>query len=686
MTRDDYTKLIYSGKYPLPMDFATKKSYRLLVYRSTISNGRISSIHLPELPDNYLIIQGKDLKNNTFKIGTKTYPVLATDKIGYKGEPILIITGPEITELKKIFKAVEIEYESLEDSVYTSDPDVLYSKSVAIGDNSKDELYKSITGTIKTPTRIIQTKFLYGSFTKRDADTLTNYSSTSWPELLRENISRICGFPQEDVHVIHPVVTGERENSMIDGSLSSIYSAIATTILKKNVLYSPTSEDQYMHSSRIYGLTANWKMNFNRDNNLLGLEVTVTLPCGAYPILIEEKVLRILHGITSFYKHRNIKITVNAIRTSYTPSGLSNGLYLSDALFIAELLTSKIIKECRGDQLQWRLDNLLQKGYKNSTNAIIKSDIPLEEMLRCVSRDADFSRKNSSINLLLSRREKRIKHLSKRGIGISVGYNGNNFISNDRKLSTNLVTVELLRDNRVEVHINSTVEQLDMFNVWEDIINQILNIEVENITINLNSITPGPNTEDKNINIITPLIKQCCEEIKTRRFKDPLPIVQQKQTRRKSKVVWNESEWKGDPFKNTAYATCVTEVEVDRRSLTCILKEIWLYLEVGQIIDKQMLMNSIRREILACIKWLQEEYTTREDFYNCPIVSAEPQINITIYETNKNRNLIKSVGSLVFNTLPAAYIQAVSQALGANINSFPVKRETIYRELRKDEI
>lgn len=691
MNKTDQSKLIYSGKYPLPLEAATKKSYKILLFRSSIEYGLIKSIKIPELPDNFYIFSSKDLKGRYhILIDGAKIPVLAENEVNYIGEPILILLGPNSKQLNTICKKIEITYEEL-----PKKKEIFFSKSVDIGDSNKLFLtaHKIVTGRMNTPTRVVKKKLPIGAFTKRESDSYIVHTSSIWPKDLRDNISAICNTEKESIKIITPNNTGEDEDSLIDNYYSSIYTTLCSSIIKKNILHSCTPKEEYLYSSNDYGLKGSWKMAFNKDNNLLGIKVLISLDCGAYPVFVREKVLRILHGITSFYKHKNIFITVDAVKSNRPPVGVVNTLYLSDALFFAELIVSKIIKETNSDQLKWRESQILRKGHKNNTLTIIKSDLPLFDMLKQIGDMSDFSRKNSSINLALSRKTKRIGITSKKGIGLSLGYNGNSFISNDKSLMAHSINIQLNRDEKVDLRISCRLRNLEILTIWSDIISNILNVDSENITFHSEDSSTledsSPNIENKNIMNLTGLIKQCCEEIKIRRFKDPLPISQIKTGRRTSSQIWNPERWIGDPFKNSSYGSCVMEVEIDKRSLNIVIKEIWLILDVGQIIHKTSIVNAVNREIINTIDWLQNSSPSFIDgqldsfyFFNRSKSKNRPKVNITFNETGKSR----SVGSLIKNLLPGAYIQGVNQALGSNFNFFPIDRQMIFKEIKKDEV
>lgn len=693
MNKNEQSRLIYSGKYPLPLEAATKKSYKILILRSRIKYGLIESIKTPEIPENYYILGYKDIPGRKdFIIDGFKIPVLARDYVNYIGEPILIILGSETRTLENIHKNIEVIYKELkaEDITY-------FSRAVSIGDADGKFLLsnKIVTGKMGTPARIINKKLPVGSFTKRESDSLTIHTSALWGKDLRDNISSICNLESNKVKIVSPNITGEDEDVLLDNYYSSAFTSISSSAIKKNVFYALTPNEQYQYSSNDYGLTGTWKMAFDKNNKLLGIKVEITLDCGAYPVFLQEKVLRILHGVTSMYKFKNIDVSVTAVKSNKPPVGITNGLYLGEALFFSELLISKIVKETGDDQFLWRKNNILKKGNKNNTMVIIKNELPLYDMLVNIANTSDFLRKNSSINLSLKRKDKRIALTGKKGIGISTGYNGNSFISNDKDLMGHSIGLKLDRDGIVDIMVSCKLRNLELLTIWEDMVSDILDIKTSDITFHIDDTSEhedsSPNIDNKNITSLTGLLKQCCEEIKVRRFKDPLPIIQTKVSRRTSSVIWDPEKWIGDPFKNSSYGTCAMEVEVDKKSLSIIIKEIWIEIEAGQVIHKQSLINSIHREILSTINWLIGEEPLFEDgefklsqCYNRIKIKSKPNVNISLHDSGKGKP--KSIGSLIRNILPGAFIQSVNQALGANINFFPITRERVFKELKKDEI
>lgn len=678
MNREEEIKQIFSGRYPLPLDATTKKSYKIELLRSTVSYGLISEISLPEIPGNCNVFSYQDLPDNNIVIDNEIIPILAEKSVSYVGQPILIITGPDSEEIKTLRKRIKITYE-----VKKNKNEIVYSKKI---ENSPiDREYKTVSGCIKTSDNVISKKYLNGVFVKKDSDCLIIYCYNNWSNILLQNLSRILKIPGKKIKIITPFIQIDPDISIFDNLYSSIIAGISQTLIKKNVTFDPSQSEKKRFSSKYYGLKADWAMHFNRDNELTGTNIKVEMDCGAYPILMQEKVYRILFGLTSFYRIKDINLEVVAKTSNRPPCGIFSGLYLPDANIICEAFISKLISTLDKNQYNFRLSNILDKGFKSNTNSIIKKELPLKKMLEEIVEVSDFLRKDSSIGLSNKRKESVLKLLPKKGVGLSLGYNGNNYISNNKTLMMNSVTVNLLQGDIVEIILNTTVNSIEYIDIWKNIVKDILDIPHENITIETNDLSheQSPFIENKNVNIITPLIKQCCDDIKGRRFKDPLPIKQTRFTRRASIRTWDPEKWVGNPFKTTSYGASVVEVEIDKRALEPIIKEIWLIIDVGNIIDKSVLLKAIYRDIYKTITNLMDSsknipYFTRKSNQN-------PQINISFYDSGRKKES-KALGSLIASTLTSSYLQGVNQALGSNFNSLPITREMISKELLKDAI
>ena len=83
--------------------------------RSTVSFGKILDVKLPDLPEGYTAVTADDVPGeNLLKVVTSEQPVFAGDTVRFLGEGILMITGPDLTEVKRLAAETEVTYEEYE--------------------------------------------------------------------------------------------------------------------------------------------------------------------------------------------------------------------------------------------------------------------------------------------------------------------------------------------------------------------------------------------------------------------------------------------------------------------------------------------------------------------------------------------------------------------------------------------
>jgi len=123
---DGMSKL--SGKEPYIADIAFSNLYHAKTYRASIVRGKIQHITYPELPEDYFIVDAKDIPGKNFiKMIYEDFPVFAQTQVSYYGEPICLIIGKDKAILQKIMNSIVIEYEE-ENPVFSyCDPVVSYN-------------------------------------------------------------------------------------------------------------------------------------------------------------------------------------------------------------------------------------------------------------------------------------------------------------------------------------------------------------------------------------------------------------------------------------------------------------------------------------------------------------------------------------------------------------------------------
>ena len=86
-----------------------------IVFGSPIVKGRISGWKTPELPDDYLIITRSDLQaSTTLNLETQSMPILTDGEIAYRGQPIAVVTGPDLQACTSLRDEIDVNYERSE--------------------------------------------------------------------------------------------------------------------------------------------------------------------------------------------------------------------------------------------------------------------------------------------------------------------------------------------------------------------------------------------------------------------------------------------------------------------------------------------------------------------------------------------------------------------------------------------
>jgi CO/xanthine dehydrogenase Mo-binding subunit len=207
------------------------------------------------------------------------------------------------------------------------------------------------------------------------------------------------------------------------------------------------------------------------------------------------------------------------------------------------------------------------------------------------------------------------------------------------------------------------------------------------ITYSASSIDSGPAFLSRNVAVITQLIKQCCEDIRKQRFRDPLPITVRRTVKPEIFSPWNNKEENADSraFSNPAWGAAVAEIEIDSISFNPRVRGIWLIVEGGKILSQTRARQSLRIAAIQALNWASREQIIYKNgeipqdiikSYELPFPEEIPPIFID-FLSNDNAGP-KGIGELPYSCIPAAFVQAVSQAMDHPFEKIPLKAGDVW--------
>jgi CO/xanthine dehydrogenase Mo-binding subunit len=673
--------------------------------RSPVAKGRLKLIQFPKLPDNYTIITAGNIPGEN-RLEETNMPVLAYDRLSYIGEPVAIMLGQDKTKLEEFVSKCMVFAEE-ENAVFSSadamvDEPAAY-REIVIG--SPDEAFQQ-TGKIVTGSYVtgIQDQ-LYaepnGAVTwynnAENRNTLVVRTATQWPYHVKRSVAKVLAVDPALICVEPTSLSLHMDGKLWYPSLIACHAALGTFISKRPVRFILNKEEDFLFSPKRCGANIDIASVIDEKGNITGTEIEINVNLGAYGVNSEEILDQMCLGTLSIYDIKNFKLTARANITNIPPQGPFSGFGLSQGFFAIERHISLIADMMNNDPAQWRLDRVRPSLMLPSTSS--KEQISGEQLISTAINISDYYRKWASYELL--RKNRHGKHPEKgenpRGIGIAVCYQGNGLLYTGQDRGLYSVEVTLTKESILE--IKTSINSSEAYNkIWEKVASETMSIEPDMVRIITgNSPDCGPSCASRNITSVTGLVEKCCLAIRKQRFHSPLPITVRRSLKPQKGALWG-GKFTSSPgkhidisgFTKPGMACAVVEVSMDLVECLPKIRGIWLGVDGGKIISSNRAKRSLTRSSIQALGWSFSEYLEytggvlpkqQYDNFSLPSPVDIPPVNIE-FICGEAADVTKGVGELPFSCIPAAFLQAVSQAMDFSFKSIPLRRKDIWEMVR----
>jgi CO/xanthine dehydrogenase Mo-binding subunit len=700
---------ILQGRSVFIDDIMDRDALLIMVKRSRISRGRIKGMVFPELPPGVRIIRAKDIPGkNCLSVFGAQVPVLSTGRVEYKGEPILLLAGPDEKVLADLLEQIVIDYEEQPPEFSFDNPkpeNIFYTRRIERGrpagtpcagdpgpQSRAQDGGQPITREFTTG---IQEHFYaepHGAYVRWSADTssLQVLSSSRWPFHVHQTLCEVLALPHELVSVTVP----ESPDRSLGGklwypSLMAAHAALAAWLTRKNIKALFSREEDFLYTPKSSPAVMRYTVHQNADGSLAFADVRIFINAGAYAVFAREIADRAAANALGAYHCPGLRIEVSAVKTNLPPLGpfIGMGGYLS--LFAMEALAESLRAAAGASPLEWKKANLFCKTKASLTGILPRDNLPSPEILDAAARISGFSRKHAAFELARKRRSaaKNRQPDCLRGIGLALGCQGSGFLgAMEEKLTASL---ELSMDTEGKVRISQPVVpgSYALHDIWKAIASESLGTPARDILImpvyTEGGRDGGPSVFSRGITIMTKLVADCCELLKKKRFRSPLPLSVSKTFRRPSSASWDDKNFMGEPFIEISWAASVVELRVDPLTLSPTIEGIWMVVDGGRILNPEEARKSLETAASAAIGWTIFEYMEyirgeipRRQFtaYRIPSSNDVPTPRIEFLDES-GRRPVKGIGELAHACIPAAYVNALSQALDIPICGIPVSLE-----------
>lgn len=387
----------------------------MVVLRSPYGHARIKSINTEAArkhPGVVAVFTAADLKDKVGNVivavpvgkiaeGMGIHGSLAEDKVRFYGDPVAAIIAHNLYTARDARDLIEVDYEPLPAAIDVEkamqpDAPLLYEKfgtnvalSLSIPDSSEeiDKVFADTkaAGGVVVKQRIInqrlipiamETRGVIADFNKGNK-TLTLWSSSQIPHLLRNLVGALLGLPQHQVRVIVPEVGGGF------GSKLNVYpeeplAAFASMKTGRPVKW--IEERSENMSSTIHGRDQvdYFEIAATKDGKVTGLKMHAISDMGAYSQLFTDvMVLAFMFPVVcGAYDIPVVHRSTDLVFTNKAPTDAYRGAGRPEATYEIERAMDLVARELGKDPAEVRRLNFIQQEqfpYKSSTGMVYDS-------------------------------------------------------------------------------------------------------------------------------------------------------------------------------------------------------------------------------------------------------------------------------------------------------------------------
>ena len=651
------------------------------IVRSPITKGRIKSLTLEDIPEGYFLFTAADFGEEnyveTLDIQTE---ILASSEIYYKGQPIALLAGPVFTDLLDLEKNIKMEFEKDPASKIKEKEYPYAQRFIRNGKAQKPEEFTKlfskknydIKGTWTSVLNAPSCNEANGAFCTFDKNILTISTPTQWPKHLQENIKRIFNLKTEEVFIRKTISSGPHTNTIWQNTVIAVMASLVAIKTGKTAQLVLSREEHFEYLIKKSPISIKIRSAVKKDGIIEAVQVLIELDSG-YPNPFAAEILdRLLIAANNIYSVRNIEIIAKAYE-SYTPPVSFNIECIDSQAFFA--IENQMQKIC--NVTGFLPDELRMKNFERKFSLPFTfTNEKVREVFSAIEKMYDVNRKFISYRMESKNRKIDIKNLHNfplRGIGVACGFNGIGYFGSNIFACNQKMEATLESDGTLEIHaLQPSASTLE---VWKNTAAQILEIDPKQIKLNsifdINEDLSVPENVYANVSVMTYLLKKCCQDIQSKRFRKPLPITSTKGFTSAQKKVWNKEKFSGSPFFLSSFGTVVLELEINPYTYKIYIKNVKAVLNAGKIGIPKIAENSVKLSIQHALTELVVDENLHCD-----------QISVSFVQSDNDPT---QIDGLISRILPAAFTSALSQATGHEINTIPVKPQHFFKEMISNE-
>ena len=644
------------------------------------------------------VVSHKDIPGqNTFGALRKDQPFLAESRVRYVGEPILVVIGENEAVAREGAARVRIDYGEI-DAVLEPDAtgkgrqiydtgSLMAYKKVRKGDVEKGFAASDVVVAHTFRTTWIDHAFLEteaGIGYVDEGGRIVIKSSTQNIHYKRVEISRLLAIPEERIRVVQ-ATTGGGFGGKLDVTCEG-FLALAVHLLKRPVFMRYTREESFLSNTKRHPLSIDYKTGARKDGTLTAVKVDITGDTGPYASYGDAVCLRVAVHATGPYEVPNVWADCKLLYTNNPVSGAMRGFGVPQLAFAHESQLDEVAEALGMDPIDIRIRNGLKRGSVTATGQVLSASAGFVETLK-------------KIEPFWRARQK-----TKKGSGFGLGcmYYG---IGNTGVANPANALVELGEEGRVILHTGACEIGQGSDTALLQIALETLGVARSDVLLDRGDTDTSKDAGSSSASRQTYISGKAVQEaaLGLRAFLDEAGYYHRgralgdiyRATKDKGRLLFegffnppasglDEATGQGIPYATYAFASHMTEVEVEEATGACRVKQVHAAHDVGKSINPKAIRGQICGGVAMGVGLaLMEEFipgkTASFDAYYIPTSLDMPRVEVFLVEDEEPTGPFgaKGVGEPALIPQAASVVNAVTDAVGVHVYELPCHVERL---------
>jgi len=658
--------------------------------RSDRARARILEMKLPELPDGYVVADWRDIpaggQNGVLIIGDDT-PVFAAETVEFIGDPIAMVAGPDACEVERILSEIEISYEDLEPVLDPEESEtIFYTFGHEKGNLDQafaeaDQIYAETFRTGYQEHGYLETQ---GMTAIPEADGITLHGSLQCPYYVHKAAVKALGLGRGQVKVIQDVTGGGFGGKEDYPSILACQVAVTALKAGKPVRAIYDRREDMETTSKRHPTVSKYRAAV-KDGKVTAMDIDVVYNAGAYTTISMVVLQRGVICANGVYNIPNLRVKGRSVKTNTVPNGAFRGFGAPQTFFSAEMFMAHIARDLGVEPTVFKAAHFSKMGDPTSTEGKYHFPVPLPEMSRKLMEVSGYLEKRRAY-------KKQAPGRYQRGIGISYSFHGAGFTgTGERDIIKARAAVQKYPDGRVELLTAGTEIGQGLFTTFAKIVAKELDCPLDQIIVNLpdTSRVPdsGPTVASRSIMVVGELLRKAAMKLRVEWIEDVEQRFEEHFEQPEWQILFDPQKFKGDAYPTYSWGAHCIEIEIDTYTGEHKVLGAWGCYDVGTPIDMTVIIGQMEGGFMQGVGYSHMEqmnYDKRGRIrsvsysdYTMPTAADVPNLNILIHveEYPDGPFGAKGAGELPVVGVPGAYVNAVEQAIGQNINHIPVSME-----------